>query len=224
MPGAVQHFAVFDFFGAGIDVDVPGAQKVPAASHAVKIRGIEPERRVEPFAVSARRPVPAAFGHAHAVAVGFGVLGKRRRHKGGLLLERGQRSTALTRRGVSACSRVMPRARVTRPVSMVSMVPARAPSLSAAGAVRISSSFGAAFPAKRRSGIACTEGMRLTLTGLGAARLFRRRGQADGRGYGPRLGDHIAHVRAFPQLLEEVFAVFAAAHGNDFVRILSSRS
>ena len=74
--GAVQHFDVFDFFGAGIDVDVPGAQKVPQRGHTVKVSGIEPERRVEPFAVSARRSRPAAFGYAHTVAVGFGVLGQ----------------------------------------------------------------------------------------------------------------------------------------------------
>ena len=62
--------------GAGIDVDVPGAQKVPQRGHTVKVSGIEPERRVEPFAVSARRSRPAAFGYAHTVAVGFGVLGQ----------------------------------------------------------------------------------------------------------------------------------------------------
>ncbi len=60
--------------------------------------------------------------------------------------------------------------------------------------------------------------MRLTLTGLGDSPPFFFGGgeQADGRGYGPRLGDHIAHVRAFPQLFEEGLAVFAAAHRNDF--------
>lgn len=76
----------------------------------------------------------------------------------------------------------------------------------------------AALPAKRRvKGSPAPEGMRLTLTGLGVARLFfRRRGAGRWSRLWPASGDHIAHVRAFPQLFEEGLAVFAAAHRNDF--------